>query len=305
MLALAAPGVVSTDRLVDGLWGDEPTRNPLATLQVYVHGVRKALRQVSEVELVERVPPGYRLAITSEQTDIGRFTSLQGRARDERLRGDAGAAAATLEEALSLWRGPALADVRSAPFAGPEAVRLDELRLLAEEDSYDARLALGEHAALVAQLDRAVLEHPMRERFWGQLMTALYRSDRQAEALATYARARARLADELGIDPGQALQQLELAILRQDPALAAPTQPPPPSAVGAAAEMRVALATVKLPAVAPRDPARVPQTSTPVFGRRNLVARIRDLLSDGQVRSLTLTGPGGSGKSRVAAEAAE
>ena len=87
MLALGAPDVVSTDRLVDGLWGDEPTSNPLGTLQVYVHGVRKALRQVSEVELVERVSPGYRLAITSEQTDIGRFTSLQQRARDERLRG--------------------------------------------------------------------------------------------------------------------------------------------------------------------------------------------------------------------------
>ena len=190
MLALGAPDVVSTDRLVDGLWGDEPTSNPLGTLQVYVHGVRKALRQVSEVELVERVSPGYRLAITSEQTDIGRFTSLQRRARDERLRGETAAAAATLEEALSLWRGPALADVRGAPFAEPEAVRLEELRLMAEEDSYDVQLALGEHAALVAELDRAVLEHPMRERFWGQLMTALYRSDRQADALATYARAR-------------------------------------------------------------------------------------------------------------------
>ena len=296
--------MVSTDRLVDGLWGDEPTSNPLGTLQVYVHGVRKALRQVSKVELVERVSPGYRLAITSEQTDIGRFTSLQRRARDERLRGETAVAAATLEEALSLWRGPALADVRGAPFAEPEAVRLEELRLMAEEDSYDVQLALGEHAALVAELDRAVLEHPVRERFWGQLMTALYRSDRQADALATYARARTRLADELGIDPGQALQQLEVAILRQDPDLAAPSHPPPPSSLGATEEMRVALATAKLPAVAPRDPARVPQTSTPIFGRRDLVARIRDLLSEGQVRSLTLTGPGGSGKSRVAAVAA-
>ena len=304
MLALGAPDVVSTDRLVDGLWGDEPTSNPLGTLQVYVHGVRKALRQVSKVELVERVSPGYRLAITSEQTDIGRFTSLQRRARDERLRGETAVAAATLEEALSLWRGPALADVRGAPFAEPEAVRLEELRLMAEEDSYDVQLALGEHAALVAELDRAVLEHPVRERFWGQLMTALYRSDRQADALATYARARTRLADELGIDPGQALQQLEVAILRQDPDLAAPSHPPPPSSLGATEEMRVALATAKLPAVAPRDPARVPRTSTPIFGRRDLVARIRDLLSEGQVRSLTLTGPGGSGKSRVAAVAA-
>ena len=304
MLALDAPNVVSTDRLVDGLWGEEPTSNPLGTLQVFIHGVRRALRQVSEVELVERVSPGYRLVITSEQTDIGQFTSLQRRARHERLRGDPVAAAATLAEALGLWRGPALADVRGAPFAEPEAVRLDELRLLAQEDSYDVRLALSQHATLVAELDRAVLEHPMRERFWGQLMTALYRCDRQADALATYARARERLADELGIDPGQALQQLELAILRQDPALAAPSSQMPAPSLGAGDEARLALATATLPAVAPRNPARVPRTSTPTFGRRELVTRISDLLTVRQVRSLTLTGPGGSGKSRVAALAA-
>ena len=304
MLALGAPDVVSTDRLVDGLWGEEPPSNPLGALQVHIHGVRKALREVSEVELVERVPPGYRLAIMADQTDVGRFTSLQERAGAERLRDDPAAAAETLREALGLWRGPALADVRDAPFAEPEAARLDELRVMAQEDSYDVRLALGQHAAVVAELDRAVLEHPMRERFWAQLMTALYRCDRQAEALATYARARERLAAELGIDPGQALQQLEVAILRQDPALAAPSYRQPTSSLVAGDEMRVARTTANLPAVAPRDPARLPRTSTPTFGRRDLVARIGDLLSDRQVRSLTLTGPGGSGKSRLAAVAA-
>ena len=305
MLALAAPHVVPTDRLIDGLWGERPPSNPLGALQVYISGVRKALREVSELELVERKQPGYRLGVTAEQTDIGRFMVLHRRAREERLRDDLAAAAATLEAALGLWRGPALADLRRAPFAEPEAVRLDELRLLAREDSYDVRLALGQHADLVADLDQAVLEHPMRERFWGQLMTALYRGDRQADALATYARARERLADELGIDPGQALQQLELAILRQDPALAAPQHTPasPPS-LGTAEGARVPLATATVPAVAPREPARVPRTSTPTFGRREFVARIRDLLSDGEVRSLTLTGPGGSGKSRLAAVAA-
>ena len=303
MLALAAPEVVSTDRLVDGVWGDQPTSNPLGAIQVYIHGVRKALREVSDLELVERVPPGYRLAITADQTDVGQFATLQQRARDEHLRDDPASAAATLEEALGLWRGPALSDVRGAPFAEPEAVRLDELRLLAQEDFFDARLALSEHAALVADLEQAVLEHPMRERFWGQLMTALYRSDRQADALATYAQARERLADELGIDPGQALQQLELAILRQDPALAAP-QAPPASPPGAAEEVRVALVTAQRPAVAPREAGRVPRMSTPTFGRRELVARIRDVLSDRQVRVLTLSGLGGTGKSRVAAVAA-
>jgi predicted ATPase/DNA-binding SARP family transcriptional activator len=304
MLALAAPDVVPTERLIDGLWGEEPMRNPRGALQVHISGLRKALREVSELELVERKQPGYRLAVTAEQIDIGRFAALQRRAREERLRDDQAAAAATLEKALGLWRGAALADVRGAPFAEPEAVRLDDLRLLAREDFYDVRLALGQHAALVADLDQAVLEHPMRERFWGQLMTALYRCDRQADALATYARARDRLADELGIDPGQALQQLELAILRQDPALAAPQPAPPPSpSLGAEAD-RLPLATAKSPAVAPREPARVPRTSTPTFGRREFVARIRELLSSGEVRSLTLTGPGGSGKSRLAAVAA-
>src|SRR4051794_10797760 len=292
MLVLAAPDVVSTDRLVDGLWGENPPRHPLGALRVHIHGVRAVLREISGVELVERVAPGYRLAVTAGQTDIGRFATLQQRARDERLRDQPAAAVATLEEALDLWRGPALADVRDAPFAEPEAVRLDELHMLAQEDSYDVRLALGQHAALVADLDQAVLEHPMRERVWGQLMTALYRCDRQADALETYARARERLADELGIDPGQALQQLELAILRQDPALAAP-QAPLPSPRGAAEGARVALAAAKRPTVAPREPARLPRASTPTFGRRGLVARVRDVLSDREIRLLTLTGPGG------------
>ena len=208
-----------------------------------------------------------------------------------------------LEEALGLWRGPALTDVREVPFAEPEAVRLDELRMLAQEDFYDVRLELGQHADLVADLDQAVLEQPMRERLWGQLMTALYRCDRQADALRTYAQARERLADELGIDPGQALQELELAILRQDPALTAPPAPLA-SPRGVADTARVALAATKLPGVAPREPARLPRPSTPTFGRRELVTQIRGLLSDREVRSLTLTGPGGAGKSRVAVVAA-
>src|SRR5215470_2325242 len=149
MLALAAPDVVSTDRLVDGLWGEKPTQNPLGALQVYIHGVRKALREISDLELVELVSPGYRLAVTADETDIGRFIGLQRRAREERRRGDPATAGVTLEQALGLWRGPALADVRGAPFAEPEAARLDELHLLAQEDSYDVRLEVGQHAALV------------------------------------------------------------------------------------------------------------------------------------------------------------
>ena len=289
MLALAAPEVVSTDRFVDGLWGEEPPASPLPALQVFVHGLRKALRQVSEAELVERVAPGYRLAVPAESTDVGRFEALHQEARRQREVGDLAAAGRTFAEALGLWRGPALADVRSAPFAEPEAVRLDEMRLLAEEDWYDVRLRLGQHESLISDLEQKVHEHPMRERFWGQLMTAQYRCDRQADSLATYARARDRLADELGIDPGQALQQLELAVLRQDPALAAPLADD---------------ATPARRAIGTRRPARIPEPTTPTFGREQLVADVRAMLTDPAIRAVTLTGPGGAGKSRVAAVAA-
>lgn len=286
MLALAAPEIVSTDRFVDGLWGEDPPGNPTAALQVFVHGLRKALRSEGLDGLVTREHTGYRLAVEPDATDIGRAVALHEQARAARDAGDLPAAAAALAEARELWRGPALADVRATPFAEPEAVRLDELRLLVEEDYVDAELALGHHSALVDPLTVAVNEHPMRERFWGQLMTALYRSDRQADALATYARARERLADELGIDPGQALQQLELAILRQDPSIA-----PPPAERPAAV-------------VAPRSPSRVPRPTTPTFGRDALVEDVRALLHRDDVRAVTLTGPGGSGKSRLAALAA-
>lgn len=285
MLALAAPHVVSTDRFVDGLWGENPPSNPSGTLQVFVHGLRKALREVSDDDLIVRTPPGYRLRITSEQTDVARALALHQQARDAREAGQPRVAERALTEALGLWRGAALADVRDTPFAGAEAARLDELHLLIEEDSFDVGLLLGKHAALIDPLARAVVEHPMRERFWGQLMTALYRSDRQADALATYARARDRLADELGIDPGQALQQLELAILRQDPSIAAPTPAAPA-------------------AIATRSRSRVPKPTTPTFGREALVEKVRDLLRRDDHRAVTLTGPGGSGKSRVASLAA-
>ncbi len=305
MLVLAAPDVVSTDRFVDGLWGEDPPARPLPALQVFVHGLRKALRDAGGDDLVQRASPGYRLAVDASRTDIGRFLVLHDRARTLRKAGDDDAACTALDEALALWRGPALADVRSAPFADAEAVRLDELRLLAEEDSYDVRLRLGQHHTLVTVLEQKVREHPMREHLWGQLMTALYRCDRQADALATYARARDQLADELGIDPGQALQQLELAVLRQDPDLAAPAPVAAKARVLAEPEAADAPAADEVkapaPAVAPREAAQVPVPLGPTFGRGALVDRVRHLVSDPAVGLVTLTGPGGSGKSRVAA----
>lgn len=306
MLTLAAPHVVSTDRFIDGLWGEEPPARPLPALQVFVHGLRKALRPAGADGLVQRAAPGYRLAVEPSATDVGRFAALHDHARACRRDGSIEEAAAALAEALGLWRGPALADVRTAPFAAAEAVRLDELRLAAQEDWYDVRLALGQHHSLVTVLEQAVLEYPMREHLWGQLMTALYRCDRQADALATYGRARDRLADELGIDPGQALQQLELAVLRQDPELAAPApvaaQVPVPA--GGRSEREDDLrpdARAPAPAMAPRVAARVPPPSGPTFGRDALVARVGELVTSPDVSLVTLTGPGGSGKSRLAA----
>ncbi|WP_344774958.1 AfsR/SARP family transcriptional regulator [Nocardioides panacisoli] len=279
MLALAAPEVVSTDRFVDGLWGEQPPDRPLPALQVFVHGLRKALAAADPSVTVERVAPGYR--ITGIQTDAARFEQLVQQAEAAT---DHAATEAALREALGLVRGPALADLVDTPFAAPECVRLDEMRLLALVNWYDARLHLGEHASLITDLELLVREHPTRERLWAQLMTAQYRADRQADALATYARARDRLADELGIDPGHALQQLELAVLRHDPDLAAPVT----------AARRTAV-------VAPRPPARLDTPTTPTFGRDELVADLRGRLVDPDIRVVTLTGPGGSGKSRVAA----
>ena len=281
MLALAAPEVVSTDRFVDGLWGERPPDRPLPALQVFVHGLRKALAAADPSVAVERVAPGYR--ITGVETDVARFEQLVHRAEAAR---DAAATETALGEALGLVRGPALADLVDTPFAEAERVRLDEMRLLALENWYDARLHLGEHASLITDLELLVREHPTRERLWAQLMTAQYRADRQADALSTYARARDRLADELGIDPGHALQQLELAVLRHDPDLAAP------AAVASTGGGAV---------VAPRPPARLDTPTTPTFGRDELVVDLRRRLVDPDIRVVTLTGPGGSGKSRVAA----
>ncbi|HWJ82573.1 MAG TPA: BTAD domain-containing putative transcriptional regulator [Nocardioides sp.] len=281
MLALAAPEVVSTDRFVDGLWGERPPDRPLPALQVFVHGLRKALAAADPSVSVERVAPGYR--ITGVETDVHRFEDLVRRAEEA---ADPATAEAALREALALVRGPALADLVDTPFAEPECARLDEMRLLAEENWYDARLHLGEHASLVTDLELLVRQHPTRERLWAQLMTAQYRADRQADALATYARARDRLADELGIDPGEALQQLELAVLRHDPDLAAPS----PMAPGRGTTV-----------VTPRAPARLETPTTPTFGRDEMVADLRGRLADPDIRVVTLTGPGGSGKSRVAA----
>jgi DNA-binding SARP family transcriptional activator len=204
-LLLTRPNeVISTDRLIDELWGAEPPRTALNTVQYYVSQLRKLLG----AERIETRPPGYAVRVAEDELDLRRFELLL-------ERGDPSA----LRDALALWRGPALADFAYEPFAQEEIARLEELRLVAHERRVEAELQHGDAAGLVAELEQLVGLHPLRERLRGQLMLSLYRAGRQAEALAVYQDARKTLVDELGIDPGPALQELERAILRQDPAL--------------------------------------------------------------------------------------
>ena len=201
ILLLHANEVVSTDRLIDALWEDEAPHTGRKALQVYVSQLRKVIGK----ERITTRSPGYRLRVEPGELDLARVRSLleDGRAA----------------EALELWRGPALADFAYERFAHSEIARLEDLRLACVEERIGADLARGRHTALVGELEALVREHPLRERLRAQLMLALYRSSRQAEALDAYQSAREALVEELGIEPGRSLRELQQAILQQDPAL--------------------------------------------------------------------------------------
>jgi DNA-binding SARP family transcriptional activator/DNA-binding beta-propeller fold protein YncE len=222
LLLLYANEVVSTDRLIDEVWGDSPPESAVNMLQGYVSHLRKTLEPESrrgEHALLLSQPPGYVLRIRPDQVDAGRFERLAVEGRQLLDEGDPEAAADRLRAALALWRGGALDDLAYERFARAEIERLEERRLEALEDRLDADLALGRHTMLVGELRELVAQHPLRERLRAQLMTALYRSGRQADALDVYREGRRALHDQLGIEPGPALRELEQAILRQDPAL--------------------------------------------------------------------------------------
>jgi YVTN family beta-propeller protein len=215
ILLLHANEPVSRDRLIDGLWGERPPASAGHTLDDYVSRLRKAIGP----DRIERRPPGYALHAAAEEIDVARFERLAAEGRAQLAAGEA-RAAATLRRALELWRGPALADVLYEPFASVEAARLEEQRLAVLEDRVEADLAVGRGAELVEELHALVREHPLRERLVGQLMVALYRAGRQTAALEVYRSMRRRLADELGLEPGPHLRELERAILEHAPALA-------------------------------------------------------------------------------------
>jgi DNA-binding SARP family transcriptional activator len=222
LLLLRANELVPVDELLEALWGSAPPE----TAHKALHGHVSALRKLLGPESIETRPPGYRLRIRPEQTDVGRFESLVHEARRE---GDPRGRSKLLRDALELFRGEPLADFRYETFAREGAAALDELRLSAIEERFEADLELGRHAELVPELERQVGANPLRERLRAQLMLALYRAGRQSEALHAYQEARQVLAEELGLDPGPALRQLERQILEHDPALAPPATRPPKS----------------------------------------------------------------------------
>jgi len=226
-LLLVAPNrVVSVDSLIEDLWPDDQPSRPGATLQVYVHNLRKLLEPQREAGESPRVlvsrAPGYMLQADASSLDSLAFEAALDEARRASSAGDAARAAAVLDAALTLWRGPALDDLAFEHWAVGHVARLEELRLGAIEDRAAAQLELGRHHELIAELEAHVAEQPLRERRHEQLMLALYRAGRQAEALAAYQRARDVLIEALGIEPRPALRTLEQAILDQDPALDLP-----------------------------------------------------------------------------------
>ena len=237
ILLLHRGEVVSTDRLIDELWAEQPPSKATKTVQVYVSNLRKALGN----GMLVTEGRGYLLRTTAGQLDLNRFDSLVAEGRQALREGRAQVGRDRLRQALALWRGRPLEEFAYERFAQSAVAELEEKRLGALEDRIDADLALGEQAALVAELESLVREHPLRERLHLQLMLALYRTGRQADALARYQAARRELIDQLGIEPSPALRELERSILTQDPAL----EPPPrPGAIGRIASRRRATVVV-------------------------------------------------------------
>jgi len=279
LLLLHANEVVTVSRLIDALWTEAPPADAAKALQVHVSRLRRALGS----DVLRTRPGGYLLAVEDESFDLRRFEEHATAGRDLLAKGDPAAARRELAAALELWRGAPLVELAQDPFARPDIDRLEELHLTAIEDRVEADLLLGAHAQLVGELEAQVARNPLRERLRAQLMLALYRCGRQAEALAAYRDARRALVDELGIEPGKPLQELEQAILRQDAALdlRASSEPAAPRPGRRAAGMFV--------------------------GRDEEVAELSGALEDaaaGRGRFFLISGESGIGKTRLVDELA-
>ncbi len=275
ILLLQANEVVSSDRLVEALWGEQPPASAAKSLQVHVSRLRKALGGPEGP--ITTAPNGYSIRVAPGELDLERFTRLAEEGRLALGADDPERGAELLREALSLWRGPPVADFTFEPFAQLEIGGLEELRLAALEDRIDADLARGRHAELVGELEALVAAHPLRERLRRQVVLALYRVGRQADALEAYRAARAKLMDELGLEPTPELRQLEQAILTHD-------------------------AAVHAPAAAAARSSRLPAPATRTIGRDDDREAVSSLLCQDGIRLVTLTGPGGVGKTRLALE---
>jgi DNA-binding SARP family transcriptional activator len=275
-LLLHANRAVSIERLIDELWPEDPPETARHAIQVYVSRLRKALGDPGRITARSR---SYELRLEPGELDLDRFRSLVGAARAQ-LRDDPAAATRVLHQALSLWRGRSLADLDSEPAVRDIVLDLEEERLEATEIRFEAELALGRHTQLVPELERLLAEHPARETLYAQLMLALYRSGRQADALDVYRRARTSLMEELGLEPSARLRGLQSAVLRQDASVA--FEPP-----GLAARRHL------------------PAQPSALTGRERELAELTDLVASGGVRLVTLTGPGGVGKTRLAIAASE
>ena len=279
LLALHRGEPVSADRLIDALWGDGLAAKPANALQAQIGQLRRTLGAGAIVT----TEAGYALAVGPDEVDVVRFEQLVAKGRRLAEAGEMAQASAALGEALGLRRGEPLAEFAYAGFADTERAQLDELTLVAIETRAGADLALGRHGELAGELEAQCRQHPLRERLWELLILALYRAGRQADALRAYTEVRDRLAGELGIDPGPALRELQARILAQDPSLAAASPAP-------------------VRAAAPAAAGNLRERLSSFIGRD---AELEQVL--GSVRAsrlVTLTGPGGTGKTRLAVEAA-
>jgi DNA-binding SARP family transcriptional activator len=284
-LAIDPGAAVAADRLAEDLWPDGQPADAGNALQALVSRLRGAAGR----GIVEHGPGGYRLAVEPGAVDAVEFERLVTAGRAALAGGDPAGGAAQLRRALALWRGPALADARDAPFAAAAVARLEELRLAAAEDRIDADLALGRGAGLVPETEQLSAAHPLRERLRGQHMRALQAAGRQADALAVYHEVRRLLADQLGVDPSPALAAVYQDILHGTPAPATPppTASPAPAPAAGLANHRY---------------TNLPAQLTSFVGRDVELRQVAKLLSG--ARLVTLTGPGGAGKTRLSVEAA-